>query len=99
MPWRRPTFRRVPRPPDRRPSSHARGYGSAAWQRVRQAVIARDAATCQACGLVLHRPGDCHVDHIERKPLEQAAEATPLSGLQVLCRSCHSAKTAGETSS
>jgi len=61
-------------------------------------VIARDGATCRVCGLVLHRPGDCHVDHIERKPLEQAAEATPLSGLQVLCRSCHSAKTAGETS-
>jgi 5-methylcytosine-specific restriction endonuclease McrA len=98
MPWRQPTFRRRPRPPDRRPSSHARGYGSAAWQRVRLAVIARDGATCRSCGLVLHRPGDCHVDHIERKPLEQAAEATPLSGLQVLCRSCHSIKTAGETS-
>jgi 5-methylcytosine-specific restriction endonuclease McrA len=98
MPWRQPTFRTRPRQPDRRPSSHTRGYGSAAWQRVRQAVIARDGATCRVCGLVLHRPGDCHIDHVERKPINQAAEATPLSGLQVLCRSCHSEKTAREAS-
>ena len=32
-----------------RPSSHERGYGSAAWQRVRLAVIARD-QVCQMCG-------------------------------------------------
>jgi len=98
MPWRQPAFRSTKRPADRRPSSHARGYGSAAWQRVRQAVIARDQGTCRSCGRALHRPRDCHVDHIERKPVNQAAEATPLSGLQLLCRSCHSAKTALEGS-
>jgi len=45
---------------------------------------------------VLFRPGDCQVDHIEPKPQEQAAEATPLEGLQLLCRSCHSEKTRRE---
>ena len=98
MPWRQPAFRPRKRPAEARPSSHARGYGSAAWQRVRRAVIARDGATCRSCGLVLHRPGDCHVDHVERKPVHEAAEATPIERLQVLCRSCHSIKTARETS-
>lgn len=95
MPRRIPTYRPpgLPKRADRRPNSHARGYGSSAWQRVRLAVIARDGAVCQACGLVLHRPGDCQIDHVVEKPQNQAAEATPLSGLQVLCRKCHAAKT------
>lgn len=100
MPRRIPTFRprfAFPRRGPARPSSHERGYGSAAWQRVRLAVIARDNATCRSCGLVLHKPGDCHVDHIHRKAANEAAEATPLAGLQVLCRRCHSRKTASET--
>lgn len=97
MPWRVPTFRpRSLKKPERRPSSHERGYGSAAWKRVRLQVIARDNATCRHCGLVLHRPQDCQIDHIEPKPAGEAAEATPISGLQVLCRSCHSAKTRRE---
>jgi 5-methylcytosine-specific restriction endonuclease McrA len=100
MPWRQPSFRPRRRPPaEPRASSHERGYGSPAWQRVRKAVIARDGGACRACGLILHRPGDCHVDHIERKPVNQAAEATPLSGLQLLCRSCHAKKTADESAS
>ena len=97
MPWRVPTFRCRSQPrPSRRPSSADRGYGSAAWQRVRLAVIARDRATCRSCGLVLHRAGDCQIDHINPKPVDQAAEATPIEGLQVLCRSCHSSKTRRE---
>lgn len=99
MPWRQPAFRSRQRPkPESRPSSHARGYGSPAWQRLRKAVIARDGGCCRACGLVIHRAGEAHVDHIERKPVSQAAEATPLSGLQLLCRACHSEKTAREES-
>ena len=97
MPRRVPTFR----PPwlkarqrEARPNSTQRGYGSAAWQRVRLAVIARD-GVCQMCGSVIFRPGDAHVDHAIEKPVDQAAEATPLSGLQLLCRSCHSKKTNG----
>jgi len=83
------------RRPERRPSSAGRGYGSAAWQRVRLAVIARDNGTCRMCGLLIHRAGDAHVDHIAEKPQHEAAEATPLSGLQLLCRACHGKKTAG----
>ena len=97
MPWRQPEFRpRRSKPASSRPNSGSRGYGSAAWQRVRLAVIARDRATCRSCGLVLHRAGDCQIDHINPKPVDQAAESTPLEGLQVLCRSCHSAKTRRE---
>jgi len=96
MPWRQPTFRPkwLPKPKDTRTSSHGRGYGSARWQRVRLAVIARDGATCQMCGTLIHKPGDAQVDHIDRKPKDEAAEATPLDGLRLLCRSCHSRHTA-----
>jgi 5-methylcytosine-specific restriction endonuclease McrA len=97
MPYRVPGFRPpwIARPRENRPSSSGRGYGSAAWQRVRLAVIARDGGMCRMCRLVIHRAGDAHVDHIAEKPKDEAAEATPLSGLQLLCRSCHSKKTAG----
>jgi 5-methylcytosine-specific restriction endonuclease McrA len=97
MPHRVPTFRPpwlAARPRERRPNSSARGYGSAAWQRVRLAVIARDGGICQMCRLAIRGAGEAHVDHIEEKPLHEAAEATPLSGLRLLCRSCHSKKTA-----
>jgi hypothetical protein len=65
---------------------------------VRLAVIARDAGACRACGKLIHEPGDCQIDHIVEKPKDEAAEATPLSGLQLLCRSCHAKKTASPTS-
>lgn len=96
MPKRIPTYKPpwiVRRRRDPRPNSGARGYGSSAWQKVRLAVIARD-GVCQMCGIVVFRPGDAQIDHIDEKPVNQAAEATPLSGLQLLCRSCHSKKTA-----
>lgn len=95
MPRRVPTYRPpwLKKPAERRPSSSGRGYGSAAWQRVRLAVIARDGGACQECGTLIHRAGDAHVDHIVEKPMDEAAEATPLSGLRLLCRSCHSRKT------
>ncbi len=99
MPRRAPLFR----PPaatvhrarldDLRQSSTARGYGSAAWQRVRRAVIARDKGMCQApgCGRLCVGPGEAHVDHIDPKRPGEPAEATPLDGLRLLCRECHSA--------
>jgi len=101
MPKRIETYRPpwIQRKPENRPSSHARGYGSAAWQRVRLAVIARDAGACRACGKIIHEPGDCQIDHIVEKPQDEAAEATPLSGLQLLCRSCHAKKTVSRPSS
>lgn len=94
MPRRVSTFR----PPwlakrvENRESAAKRGYGSEAWQRVRKLVIARDQSTCRHCGKLIHRPGDAQVDHIEEKPQSQAAEATPLEGLQLLCRRCHAIK-------
>ena len=101
MPRRIPTFRprfgSFRRTEEARPSSHERGYGSAAWKRVRKAVIARDGGCCRECGAVCHRAGDSHIDHIVAKPVSEAAEATPLSGLQLLCRRCHSRKTARES--
>jgi len=98
MPRRIPNFRpktaadalpRRPRDADR-PSAAKRGYGSAAWERVRLAVIARDQGMCRLCGLLCFKPGEAHVDHIEPKPPGEPAEATPLSGLRLLCRKCHS---------
>lgn len=101
MPRRVPTFRPpwAPKKTENRPSSHGRGYGSSAWQRVRLAVIARDAGACRMCGKIIHEPGDAQVDHIVEKPQDEAAEATPLSGLQLLCRSCHAKKGASRASS
>ena len=82
----------IKRRPESRPSSHGRGYGSEAWQRVRLAVIARD-QVCQMCGIIPHKAGDAQIDHIVQKPHDEAAEATPLEGLRLLCRSCHSKHT------
>lgn len=100
MPRRVPTYRPpwIPARQENRPTSSQRGYGSAAWQRVRLAVIARDGGVCRSCGLVIHKAGDAHVDHILEKPTDEAAEATPLSGLQLLCRSCHAKKTKASSS-
>jgi 5-methylcytosine-specific restriction endonuclease McrA len=98
MPKRIPQFRpltardRLPARPrdDDRLSSSQRGYGSAAWQRVRLAVIARDQGACQLCGLLCWGEGEAHVDHIEPKRPGEPAEATPMEGLRLLCRKCHS---------
>lgn len=88
MPRRVPTFRPRQRLPDRRPSSAARGYGTAAWQRTRLAVIARDGGVCQLCGkLVQGDDRDAHIDHI----VEKAAGGTDeLANLRLVHRSCHS---------
>ncbi len=98
MPKRIPQFRpptardRLPARPrdDDRLSSSARGYGSAAWQRVRLAVIARDQGACRLCGLLCWGEGEAHVDHIAPKRPGDPAEATPMEGLRLLCRKCHS---------
>jgi 5-methylcytosine-specific restriction endonuclease McrA len=91
--YRPPTARdRLPARPreDDRPSSSARGYGSAAWERVRQVVIARDQGACRLCGQLCWAPGEAHIDHIAAKRPGEPAEATPMEGLRLLCRSCHS---------
>lgn len=98
MPWRQPSFKPawLAHRRESRPSSHGRGYGSAAWQRVRKAVIARDGGVCQSCGKLIYEAGDAHIDHVNPKPVDEAAEATPLEGLALLCRRCHSVKTSRE---
>ena len=100
MPWRQKTFKPawLARPKESRPSSHGRGYGSAAWQRVRKAVIARDEGVCRGCGKLIYEAGDAQIDHIVPKPIEEAAEATGIDGLQLLCRRCHAMKTSGDGS-
>jgi len=45
------------------------------------------------CGTVIFKPGDAQIDHKVEKRHDEAAEATPIEGLQLLCRSCHSKKT------
>ena len=93
--YRPPTARdRLPAKPreDDRPSSSARGYGSAAWERVRQAVISRDQGVCQwpGCGQLCWGAGEAHIDHVDPKRPGEPAEATPMEGLRLLCRRCHS---------
>lgn len=94
MPHRVPTFRPpwLARRREPRPNANARGYGSAAWQRVRLAVIARDKGACRACGKVIYEPRDAQIDHIVPKRADEPAEATPLEGLQLLCLRCHALK-------
>lgn len=95
MPNLIPTYRPpwIARKAEERPHSGKRGYASAAWQRVRKAVIARDGGICRHCGKLVSAPGDAQVDHIIEKPGHEDATATPLEGLQLLCRRCHSIKT------
>lgn len=87
MPRRVKTFR-PPLPAHalpKRPTAAARGYCTAAWQRTRLAVIARDLGVCQLCGrLVSTEGGD--IDHIREK---SAGGTDELSNLRLLHRSCH----------
>jgi 5-methylcytosine-specific restriction protein A len=94
MPKRIPTFRPswLRNRESSRPNSTQRGYGSAAWRRIRLLVIARDQGMCRRCGRLIIEPREGHVDHIDPKPTLEAAENTPLDGLQLLCASCHSLK-------
>ena len=95
MPRRIPTYRPAAfrRRDENRPSSHERGYCSAAWRRTRLAVIARDAGICQICGKLVTGRGD--VDHI----LPKARGGTDaMENLQFAHAECHSRKTAAENS-
>jgi len=88
MPRRIPTFRPRRRLVERRPNSAQRGYGTAAWQRTRLAVIARDGGVCQLCGsLVQGADRDAHIDHIKEKADGGGDE---LENLRLVHRSCHS---------
>ena len=60
------------------------------WAAVRRAVLARDGWRCRQCRKV----GRMEVDHI--RPLRAGGKVYDPDNLQVLCRDCHIAKTAGE---
>jgi len=95
VPRRIPTYRpnRSATRGQERPTAAARGYCTAAWQRTRLAVIARDLGICQLCGLlVAGEPGD--IDHI----VDKANGGTDaLSNLRLLHKSCHSKRTARDS--
>ena len=82
-----------PKRVENRPSWRERGYGSAAWARMRMEVYARDLGMCQSCGRVVGKPKEAHIDHI--KPKSQGG-LDLMENLQLLCVSCHSRKTAKE---
>ena len=67
----------------KRPTTAARGYG-AAWQRIRQTVLART-PLCP-CGAAATQ-----VDHIQ--PLSHGGTHAP-ANLRAMCASCHSRRTA-----
>jgi len=82
---------------DERPSSYARGY-TKRWQKIRARVLLNDPICRDPFGIHAGRgdivPAD-EVDHIT--PLA-AGGTHDLANLQPLCKSCHSRKTAVESS-
>ena len=74
-------------------SRHHRELNARKWKRCARLVRQRDSYRCRACGRACGRG---EVDHVQ--PLSVNAEQDPyrLDGLQLLCKGCHRAKTAGE---
>lgn len=66
-------------------------YHSKQWRAVRDAVFARDGATCQGCGNVVQNRKI--VDHIVPRTLCSPQEALDSSNLWTLCYKCHFRKT------
>jgi len=69
-----------------------RHYRTADWAARRLRILVRDAYTCCVCRAVVHGR-EAHVDHII--PLEDLGSDSD-TNLQVLCVSCHGAKTRSE---
>jgi 5-methylcytosine-specific restriction endonuclease McrA len=98
MPTRIPSYRpprlttsRAKRDDTTRPNAAARGYCDKAHRRWRQAVLTRDAWTCQDCGRV--DPAN-HADHIV--PIAAGGDRYSLANGQALCAACHGRKTLAE---
>lgn len=66
-------------------------YHSKQWQTIRDAVYARDGATCQVCGNVVQDRKI--VDHIVPRRLCTPEQALDSSDLWTLCYKCHFRKT------
>lgn len=74
-------------------SAGDRGYG-AAWQRLRQRVLARDLGLCSSCARQGRTTAASCVDHI--RPRAQGG-TDDMSNLSSLCDPCHRTKTALES--
>lgn len=66
-------------------------YHSKQWQTIRDAVYARDGATCQVCGNVVQDRKV--IDHIKPRALCSPQEALDSANLWCLCYKCHFRKT------
>lgn len=66
-------------------------YHSKQWQTIRDAVYARDGATCQVCGNIVQDRKI--VDHIVPRRLCTPEQALDSSDLWTLCSRCHYRKT------
>jgi 5-methylcytosine-specific restriction endonuclease McrA len=75
-----------------KPAKETAHYRTADWAARRLRILVRDAYTCRTCRLCV-QGRDAHVDHI--LPLEDGGTDGDLN-LQVLCVSCHGAKTKAE---
>lgn len=94
MPRRIPSFRPRRMPQRTRPTAAERGYCTAAWQRTRLAVIARDGGICQLCGLLVQgNDREAHIDHIKEKA-EGGDDS--MSNLRLVHRHCHSKRHASD---
>lgn len=85
--------RQMPGFAERRGSRQSRGYG-AAWDRLRVAVLRRDAGICQCCLKLGRITLANEVDHIRNKA---QGGSDDMDNLQAICRACHAAKTAAES--
>jgi 5-methylcytosine-specific restriction endonuclease McrA len=101
VPTRIPTHRplrlrtsRIKRDDSARPNAAARGYCSKAHRAWRQAVLTRDAWTCQRCGRVADGHREAHADHVV--PISKGGARYDLDNGQTLCHGCHSMKTGRE---
>ena len=86
-----------------RPNAAARGYCSKAHKRWRQAVLTRDAWQCQRCRVLCTGNRQAHADHIAQvmpgtDMCMNGKSRYDVDAGQTLCASCHSAKTARESS-
>lgn len=78
---------------NKRLSRHERGYGYS-WEKLRVLVLQRDAGLCQPCW----QSGRLTVANIVDHKTPKAEGGTDdLDNLQVICRACHTLKTAGES--
>lgn len=102
MPQRIPTHRpprlqtsRPKRDDTARPNAAARGYCDKAHRAWRQAVLTRDAWTCQDCGRVCSGYKEAHADHIV--PIAAGGDRYSLANGACRCAACHARKTLSES--